>query len=263
MTTASSHHDTLGLRALAEAAADATAEREVLRARPDALTLRVSLAEATGSVIVKLWRRPGWRGLLRRATGTGSLDREWRVLNRLHDRGLRVPRPLARVHFERPRDDYTDAVVVEDLGRCEMAIDRLDRLVQEGQDAERVALEDQVIAMTGALLEAGVVDADHHLVNLLILPTGELGRIDFEIATLVRAPALFPGRYAEMLGALVSSYVFAVQPRVELADDFTARLVEHVRPPAGVLRGAGVRIERALRSQREGGGPETRWVPGW
>ena len=170
---------------------------------------------------------------------------------------------MSELHFAEPREGYTDAVIVGDLGRCALALDVLDSAAQQERESDCITLEDEVLDFTEAFVAAGILDADHHLVNLLVTPDRRVARIDFELARTVWVPALFPERYAEMLGALMSTYVFAVQPHIHHADRFAAKLAQRLAPSSAVLRRTGERVTAALQRQATAVGVETRWVPPW
>jgi hypothetical protein len=107
-------------------------EMKVLRERgTDVLIARVAAPDGR-PVIVKLWNRRGWRGFLRRFSGTNIARREWDALLRLHKAGLGVPEPLACSPLRDPAARHTEVLIEEDLGACP----RCDRGVQ-GHAARR------------------------------------------------------------------------------------------------------------------------------
>jgi hypothetical protein len=61
----------------------------------------------------------------------------------------------------------------------------------------------------------------------------------------------------------MSTYVFAVQPHVQHADRFAAKLAQRLTPSAAILRRTGARVTAALQRQATSVGVETRWVPPW
>lgn len=234
---------------------------DVLRRRPDVLTARATV-EDDHSVIVKLWNRPTLRGALRRLTRTNTGYREWRALNILRAARVRVPRPLAYVRLTDPRCTHTEALVSEDLGRAGRTIDRVKTCIAAGDHDALAAIENELISLTADVLRAGIVDPDHRLENFIFARDGRLARIDLEHGVSICTPwgAL---RYGTMLGTLIGSYVFAVQPHIYLADAFARRLAERMAPPPRVLRRAAAVSKQMLDHQRETIGIDARLSLGW
>jgi hypothetical protein len=134
------------------------------------------------SYIVKMWNRPGLRGLLRRLSGTAPHQREVSCLERLWDHGVAVPAPIGVARVSEPSLPYTDALVLQDLGECEVALEHVKALLAENRHAEADVFLKQVIELTAAIIEAGVVDRDQSFLNVVALPVGTPARLDLEIA---------------------------------------------------------------------------------
>ncbi len=222
--------DTARLKAKLYDAMMGTCRLQVLRERPDSQTLRLSMGEAK-PVVVKLWKRPGWRGALRRLTGTDNARREWRALRELGAAGLPVPRGIAICRLQQQGMPYTDALFLEDLGNRPTASAHLKQTIESGSEEARVRFEEQVLALTVGILRAGFVDPDHGFHNMLVSARGEPVRLDFELATRVGRPAWYPEPYGQMLGRLLSTYVYAVQPDTGLAVDFALRMAATTGAP--------------------------------
>ena len=109
----------------------------VLQAKDGKLVSRTT-TDDRGSVVVKLWARPGFRGTVRQMLRTGPLDRELRILHHLHRFGVKVPEVLGSCKLGLAQVPYTEALVLEDLGRVGTAMDHLKRLLRErsGQEAD-------------------------------------------------------------------------------------------------------------------------------
>ncbi len=221
----------------------------VLRDRPDGKVARAT-DESGRSVIVKLWKRPGLNGLIRRLTRTGSVLREYRTLDLLHRAGMKVPAPLGYRKINLDAVDYTDALFVEDIGECVTALSHVKRLIAENRQEELTAFEDDLVEMTAALIDAGVVDPDHGMLNVVVLPNGRPVRLDFEIARRVIYPALATKAYGDTLGRLIASYTFAVQPDVNRVREFAKRLKDQLDPPAAALKRCKWYVKDRLDRQR-------------
>ena len=232
---------------------------DMLFERPTKCVARLHL-DSGSSVIAKLWARPGAKGFLRRATRTGNLHREWWALEKLHEHGVRVPAPLLKLRFhDRPRG-YTEGMLCEDLGECQRANLHLEEMVAAGESTE--SFDRQIVDMTAAVLRAGVMDVDNHLNNFVFLEDGSLARIDLELA---RRPWAVNAdkELGELLGAMVCTYLLAVQPNVALAEPFCDMLKAAVQPSAKVCGLTTQVVQRKLEKQRQTIGVDTHWDNPW
>jgi hypothetical protein len=214
-------------------------------------------------VIVKLWNRRGWRGFLRRFSGTNIARREWDALLRLHKAGLGVPEPLVCSPLRDPAARHTEVLIEEDLGACRDATEEYKAMLREGRAADAAAFEEEVLRATEVMLARGMIDTDHRLPNFVIRPDGRPVRLDFELARRVRDPRRHEEALGLMLGTFMGSFVFAVQPDVARAQDFARRLAARLNPPPGARRRARARVLDMLERQRREGGPDTRMEMNW
>ena len=113
--------------------------------------------------------------------------------------------------------------------------------------------------MTAAIIEAGVIDRDHSFLNVVAQPDGTPARLDLEIAK----SSTSADAYGEMLGRLVATLVFALQPDAERAAPFVAELVARLDPPSGVIGFAIATVDGMLERQRSLGGRDTRIELPW
>jgi hypothetical protein len=203
------------------------------------------------SVVLKLWARPGWKGSVRRGLQTSAPDHEWRSLCRARELGVRVPAPLGKSSLPSNAAQFTSAMVTADLGRCVMAVNHVKQLLERGAHAELEAFEAELVAQTALMVEGGLLDTDHGLVNTVVPASGTPVRLDFEMARQVRWPRLHRSTYAKMLGHLLTTHAFAVQPATERTERFAARLVARLAPPASVLRLARRYVEERMRIQEQ------------
>ena len=134
-----------------------SAGRKVCRARIDSDT----------TVIVKLWTVPRARGLLRAIAGRSAGRREYQTLKRMIRAGVRVPRPLGYFRVRGPGRCRTEVLFLEDLGRCAFGGTHLRALVDSNSEAERRAFEDEVIALTQAIVRLRVLDPDYSINNII------------------------------------------------------------------------------------------------
>src|SRR5205085_1383815 len=89
----------------------------VLRSRPDDDRLVLRLPDTPhGSVILKLWKRPGPKGFLRRISRTASVYREWRMSRHLQRAGVAAPVVLGYAMLGDSQRPYTEALLSQDLG---------------------------------------------------------------------------------------------------------------------------------------------------
>lgn len=234
-------------------AVDISARRvscEVLRERgKDVLIVRTA-GPSGSSVVVKLWNRPDWRGGLRRLTRSNPGAREWRTLIRLRAAGLRVPAVHAYVTLRSGDARHTEALVVEDLGRCGDTTESLKRLIRAGDESGVRSFENAMIEATRLMVKAGLLDHDHRLPNFVTAPDGCPVRLDFELVHRVWWPRVHPRRLGVMLGTLIGSHAFAVQPETARTTAFAARLTAALRPSASALQVASARVRAMVERQK-------------
>ena len=236
---------------------------EVIYRRENRIVIRWRGACVSGPLIIKMWSRPDLKGALRRILRITSGEHEFRTLVRLHDINMAVPQPLGFCRVTPGIAGYTDALFLGDLGECESATSYLKRLIKAGQEQQALQFENVMIEMTEHILEAGMIDVDHGLVNMVVQPSGRPVRLDFELARQVGWPQLFTGMYGQMLGHLILLHAFAVQPDTERPTRFAARLCESLHPPQRVLAQAGIYIRKWVKVQFETTGIDTRLTLPW
>jgi hypothetical protein len=245
------------LEGLAERVSAGEIESVPLRdVRSDGTTVRVTLESNLG-VVIKLWTRSGLRGIVRRWTRTGPAIREWRALQRLSGLGVDVPRPLAYCHLG-PRALHTEAIILEDLGNCQVGMQHVKDLLGARRELELEMFESHVIETTATMIRSAILDPDHRITNFVVTAEGRPVRLDLELARCVAYPTLHWRMCGEMLGTLLGSYCFAVQPDTARVTDFARRLVARVRPGSRVLRRCRAVVEEMLETQRLNRGIDTR-----
>ena len=243
-------HDSPWRQLVAAVASGATTGRLLRAKRPDVRVFRASLADG-GSVIVKLWNRGGVRHWLRSLRGRCEPRQEARALARLNEHSVPSPRLLAAFRLGPAEAPSTHAMVVEDLGECERVVELVELLTCAREEARVTDIERQVVHITAGMIDAGVLDLDHSLNNMLMPPTGVIARVDLEFAVCCEAAARRPRLYGTMLGRLIGTYTFAVQPRLDRVSDFAERLYDRVSPPKAVRRHARRYVSKMMAKQRQ------------
>lgn len=243
---------------------ESTGVCEVLRNRSGGrgMLMRLSGPDET-SVIVKAWASRNRKEHVKRLLGLSMARREWRVHRRIERAGLAVPRPLMFFHTRCSDGRRFEVVVVEDLGPTTNGLVYLKGLMQQGDEQGIRRFEDSVLAMTGRLIDAGIIDVDHQLRNIVINGSDRLTRIDFECALWSGRRGLPPETYGQMLARLVCSHVYACQPEVERTEAFAARLMEHLQPAEEVRNVARESIKRNLDRQRRTKGVDSQLRMNW
>jgi O-antigen/teichoic acid export membrane protein len=226
---------------------------EVLKERRgDVLVVRSSGPDGK-DLVVKLWNRRGPRGWLRRVTRTSSAWREYVALLRLRNKAS-VPEVLGYFRLRHWRAAYTEAVVLEDFGRCGDLTEHVKRLRRQGGDAALAWIEEELIKSTQTLVESNIVDVDHRLPNFLVRPCGVIARVDFEMAHRVRNRGADPAELGGMLGTLIGSYAFALQPDTAPVGVFAESLARVSKACPQARRFARLQIDKMLcRQHREAG----------
>ncbi len=233
---------------------------ELLKAVPGRTVVRVRRRRAP-PVIVKWWARLDLVGALRARTRTASWDHEWRSLRALHQAGVPVPRPVSLLQVDEAGVPV-HAVLMEDLGRCTVALDHVKALAAAGDEEALRTFDAALIDLTARIVEAGFVDPDHRLNNVVVDATGRPLRLDVELAR-PASSLLSPVAHGRMLGCLVATYVYAVQPEVRLAERFAADLTRRLEPSWASRRAAARVVRGMLAVQRDGRGIDTRVELPW
>ena len=221
------------------------------------------MAETGDSIIVKMWSRPDLKGKLRRLLGIAACNHEWRNLTRMGDLNIAVPRPLGFCSVVPGIAGYTDVLFMEDLGNCESAMDHLKGLIRTGQEQLVLSFENMQIEMTAQIIEAGMLDVDHGMLNIVVQSSGRAVKLDLELARRVVWPGLFPATYGHMLGRMIGLHAFTVQPDVGRTTRFADRLRARLKPPRGVLRRAGMHAREMMQKQVQKIGMDTRLTLPW
>ena len=228
--------------------------QEELKSRSgDCRVLRFQLSDSE-SVILKIWNRPGLRGLLRRLTRTLPFHKEQRGIALLRQCGVKAPAALGHERIQGMGLPFTDALFLEDMGTCTMGVKHVKRLVREGKEEELQRFVEECVDMTRKIVAAGILDHDHHFMNIVATPSGRAARLDLELARRQRRGRLPSAPYGEMLGRLIGTFSYAVQPdHPQRVIAFSRALAEALGPPAAVLRTAAVKFDSMRRIEREKG----------
>ena len=225
-------------------------EVEVVSKRSFRLVVRRAAPDGT-PVIVKLWARPGWRGMVRRVLGQTAARYEYCNLRMMERLGVPAPRAYAHGRAAPNLGGYTDAMVMEDLGEIETAGVYLKGRIAAGDEAAVAHFEDEVIRMTGILARARVIDFDHSMVNIVVKDAAPI-RLDLEKARRVPWIGLRPGLYHRMIGQLLSTYIFAVQPDMTRAARFAENLFAEIKPSPATVAGAQAHVDKQMKRQKDG-----------
>lgn len=196
--------------------------------RADGVVGRLPLEEDDTTVILKFWVRPGLKGRLKWALGRSSAQMEHGVLQHLHGKGMRVPRPLGLCRVPSIGKPYTEAMFMTDLGKTVRGPDYLEKLLEDGETEKAELFLDQMIRITEELLEAKVVDTDHGINNTVVTLEEEPIRIDFEVARIVADPRSEREALSRMIGRYIITYAFVVQPDMDRIVEYVKKIYERL-----------------------------------
>ncbi len=236
--------------------------RDLKRRDGDCLVTRVFLDD-DHSVIAKLWNRPGLRGALRRWSGTDPLQKEIRPLQYLGSAGLSVPDALGSARLRDPDVPFTLALILEDLGDCQSATEHVKRLISDEREAELDTFLDDVLKLTRAMLDLGVVDIDHSFLNLVATPSGDVARLDFELAEKQHWREISDEKLGKMVGWMLGTYMYAVQPEVERVHDLGRRAAEVLDLNQKARRHARAKLHEVMAYQLRTSGIDTKVELPW
>ena len=111
--------------------------------------------------------------------------------------------------------------------------------------------------LTEKMVENRIFDSDHSMVNIVPIQNDTAARLDLECAHIAPRRRLAERIYGLMIGRLIGSYVFTVQPDVSCMSRFSNALLDRLRPSAAVLRTAESQLQEMLSSQLEGSSIDT------
>lgn len=155
-----------------------------------------------GRAVLRHYRRGGLiariskdRYIWRSAESTRSMA-EFRTLQRMHAKGLAVPRPLAAAYWRRGVF-YRAAILIERIEQ----VQTLTEVVRATGDPDP-AVQKQVAQAIFAMHESGFWHADLNAYNILLDHTGKVWLIDFDKA--IEAP-VSPAARDKNLGRLLRS----------------------------------------------------------
>ena len=248
---------TAALRDVAQGLMSGAAVGTLLRRADGKAVWRVP--SAGGSLVVKVWSMPRVRALLLDLLGGGRPGREIACLRALNTARIPAPKLLASARLGREFGSATHAVAIEDLGAVPSAVKHWKILLDRGGDLH-LRFEAAIVELTVRMLDCGIFDFDHSMMN--IVPVGDVGaaRIDLECGH------LHPGRRRAvrllglMLGRLAGSFVFTAQPDMTATRRFADRLLAAVRPGAAAMAFAETELQAMLAGQCQRSGIETRFT---
>ena len=199
------------------------------------------------SVILKLWARKDVKGSLRRLLKITSSDYEWKYLKYLHEIGLRVPAPLGFSYLSLKGIDFTEILILEDLGPCIFAVEHIKALLSTNDNEGLASFEEDLIVMTQKMIQHSLLDYDHSLVNILV-SHGKNKPVRVDVEHLRRVGSVFRHKklYSRMLATLISSYTYAVQPQTCKVTHFAECLRERISPPPKVMQLANIQIQKNM-----------------
>ena len=200
------------------------------------------------SVVVKIWSQPGLKHWIRGVLGIRSVDYEWSNLRRVQELGIPAPRPIGRCRGGR-RSGYTDAIVLEDLGDCVPVMNRIKSYIASGEERRLWELEDEIISLTFEMASNEFYDTDHGVLNLSVCGTCKPVSLDLEMARSSCIPSRRRRLFGRMLGRLLLTYTFSVQPDVERTLRFAERLRKKLDPPRSVMKLANGYLQRHMAIQ--------------
>jgi tRNA A-37 threonylcarbamoyl transferase component Bud32 len=225
---------------------------EVLKARASGTSvIRVSLQNQ--SYILKYWQRKPMASLLRRISRTGCGIKEWKALCGMQKIGVEAPKPLYHEFV-----GNTEVLFMEDLGACLDVIEVLKAYVLSGNIQEFTRLEDGIIGIAGKMIRNGWLDPDCRLPNFALTPGNQLVRLDFELAYRVHTSAMLRQDCAVMIGTLVATHLFAMQPQTMRSLPFAERLLQSVAIPPGIAHASDRIVEQIIAKQKRLSGIDTK-----
>jgi hypothetical protein len=199
---------------------------EILQDRRGKLVSRIT-AERGRTIVLKLWPKDGLRQLPKRwfkATAPYAARRAGAYLSQ---HGIRVPEIYAFTPLPRSVSPvYGYAMCMEDLGNKNgTAHHYCSSLLKSNEPNELAEMEEAILGLTSRMLQIKSIDVDHRMINLYVTDDREVAKVDLELVRTSRDPGRHPKEVALMLGHLMGSFTFTVQPDKDRAGRFAARVL--------------------------------------
>ncbi len=170
---------------------------------------------------LKIWQHTGTKERIKHFIRIDNSSSEYRNANHLRSRGIRVPEIF---FFARVSEKHllTNIHVTEFISTNLTAFQYIKENCLSKTFKEVTHFSDNILTLTEDIINAGIIDPDHRLKNIMVNVNGDPVKIDLEIAFKNSRFSLHRKGLCDMLGTLIYSYVFAVQPNIELASQFTS-----------------------------------------
>lgn len=224
-------------------------ESMILSNNKDKIIIRYKVKQDNSSIIIKLWSRPHLGGRIRKWLNLSQSDKEWSAILYANSLGINVPKAFIKVALPMKPKGFTDAIIMEDLGDISTALDHIKDCIDTTDDEKIFLFEEKIIKMTATLINNALLDTDHTLFNIVVNESGIPFRLDFELAKKTIFPSLFFYQYGQLIGNLLASYTYAVQPQVERVPLFYKKLCSEVNASKLTLWIAKRKLKKSLDYQ--------------
>lgn len=204
---------------------------EILSNNKDKIIARYKTSNSE-TIIIKLWSRQHLGGKFRRLIGSSLAENEWNALNHAKSLNINVPKAFGWCQLVNQPKNFTEALIIEDLGDCRIADEYIKHCFSENAIDDLIAFERSVIEMTAKMVEGKLLDVDHSLINIVMSNDNTPYRIDFELAKSVNTFNWHFYSYGKMLGRLLATYSFAVQPQTYRVPEFFEQLCKDISVPS-------------------------------
>ena len=220
--------------------------------------------ESDKSVILKIWAGRSLKTRLAGLLRISSVCREARSLLRAKRLGVRVPSPLGFATVSWKGGVHGGAIVLEDLGNCAPAMSFIKDRIANAEEDRLAVFESRIVEMTAAMVRGNLLDEDHGILNMVVAEGDQPIRLDLERARRVISRNIRYRLYGRMLGRLLATYTFAVQPETQRTFELAIRLKEETRPSRFAWEQTKEYVEERMRVQREQKGYKmTVQLPPW
>lgn len=210
------------------------------------------------SYFLKIWQSSGLKERIKNFIRIDRSNYEYRNINYLRSKGVIAPEVF---YFARIREkELTTNVLVTEYISTNLPV----FLYIENNCSSRsfdaiIIFTEKILTLTEEILNAGIIDLDHNLSNMLVNDKGDLVKIDLELAVKKNIFNLKSKKICRMYSSLITSYVFAVQPNLELASKFTLSLYKKFELDSHSIEVTNKLVMTALERQLREKGIDSRF----
>ncbi len=222
---------------------------ELIQSKNGKSVYRLGHSNGEQPYLVKTWCGNGLKNWVRNLTRTDNSYTEYK--NKQFLKKIGVPSP--EIYFfgvSSSKDCNLICVQVSEFINTQRDAVQHSRELLDAENYDELRIfSEKIILLTKTLLDAGFVDPDHRMKNLMVNELGEPVKIDLEIASIMSNYRRYDQKIGRMVGTLIYSYIFAVYPHLDIAQDFSDSMIQKMNLSSRSRKYARELIDNVLAKQ--------------